>query len=117
MFRVDLKFWCYLVLFFIRLFVDVLGELDTLNKIFEKENLDLIEIEDAIEIMTWSLLRKFLVDADEEFGADTKFVAQFLNISRDDEIHFQDFTRAVHSYILHYAPLPHVVEIGGDSTL
>jgi len=57
------------------------------------------------------------VYVDEEFGADTKFVAQFLDNSRGGEIHFQDSTRVVHSHILHYAPLPHAIEFGGDGTL
>ena len=111
------EFRCYSVLFFIHLLADVLGELNTLNKISQKENLDLTEIGDAIEITTWSLSRKFLVYEDVEFGADTKFVAQFLDISRGGEIHFQDSTGVVHSHILHYAPLPHAIEFGGDGTL
>jgi hypothetical protein len=53
----------------------------------------------------------------EEFGADTKFVTQFLDISRGGEIHFQDSTGVVHSHILHYAPLPHAIEFDGDGTL
>jgi hypothetical protein len=87
------------VLFFIHLLADVLGELNTLNKIFQRENLDLTEIEDAIEITTRFLARKFLVHEDEKFGADTKFVAQFLDNSRGVEIHFQDSTEVVHSHI------------------
>ena len=111
------EFRCFSILFFIHLLADVLGELNTLNKIFQKENLDLTEIGEAIEITTRSLSRKFLVDEKEEFGADTKFVAHFLDISRSDQIHFQDSTGAVHSHILHYAPLPHAVDFGGDGTL
>ena len=60
---------------------------------------------------------KEILDEDEEFGVNTKFVAQFLNISRGDEIHFQDSIRVGHSHILHYAPLLHVIEVGGDGTL
>lgn len=67
-------------MFFIHLLARVLGELNTVNKIFQKENLDLIEIGDGIKIMTWSLSRNFWVDDDDEFGADTKFVAHFLDI-------------------------------------
>ena len=52
------------------------------------------------------------MDEDEEFGVNTKFVVQFLDISRGGEIHFQDSTGAVH-----YASLPYVVEFGGDGTL
>jgi hypothetical protein len=86
------EFRCYSILFFIHLLAYVLGELNILNKIFQKENLDLIEIGNAIEITTRSLSRKFLLYEDEEFGADTKFVAQFLNNCRGGEIHFQDST-------------------------
>ena len=103
--------------FFIHLLADILGELNTLNKIFQKENLDLTEIGEAIEITTRSLSRKFLVDKEEEFGADTKFVTHFLDISRGGQIYFQHSTGVVHSYILHYAPLPHAVDFGGDGTL
>ena len=81
---------------------NVFGELNTLNRIFQKENLDLTQIRETIEITTLSLSRKFLVDEDEKFGANMKFVAQFLDIFRGDEIHFQDSIGAVHSYILHY---------------
>ena len=81
-------FHCYLVLYFIDLLADVLGELNTLKKTFQKENLDLTKIKDAIKIVTQSLSRKFLVDEDEEIGVNTKFVAQFLDISRSGEIHF-----------------------------
>src|ERR1700684_2734391 len=76
--------------------------------------MDLTEIGDAIEITTRSLSRKFLVYEGEELGADTKCVVQFLDISRGGEIHFQDSTGVVHSHILHYAPLPHAIEFGGD---
>ena len=79
--------------------------------------MDLIEIEDAIEIVILSLLRNFLVDKDEDFVVNTKFVAQFLDISRGGEIHFQDSTKMVHSHILHYVPLLHTNEFGGDGTL
>ena len=63
-----------MALFFIHILTNALGELKSLKKIFQKENLDLIEIEHAIEIRTQSLSRKLLVDEDEEFGADIKFV-------------------------------------------
>jgi hypothetical protein len=86
------EFRCYSVLVFIHLLADVFGELNTLNKIFQKENLDLTEIGDSIEITTRSLSRKFMVYEYEEFGADTKFMAQFLDISKGGEIHFQDST-------------------------
>jgi hypothetical protein len=46
------EFRCYSVLFFIHFLTYVLGELNTLNKIFQKKNLDLSEIGDAIEITT-----------------------------------------------------------------
>jgi hypothetical protein len=69
------------------------------------------------EITTRSLSRKFLVYEDEDFDADIKFIAQFLDNSRSGEIHFQDSTRVVHSHILHYAPLPHAIEFVGDGTL
>ena len=68
--------------FLIHLLADELGELNTLNKVFQKENLDLTEIGEAIEITIRSLSKKFLVDEEEEFRADTKFVAHFLDISR-----------------------------------
>ena len=110
------EFCCFSVLFFIHLLADVLGELNTLNKIFQKENLDPTKIGEAIEITMQSLSRKFLVD-EEEFGADTKFVTHFLDISRGGQIHFQHFTGAMHLHILHYAPLPHVVYFDGDGTL
>ena len=111
------EFCCFLVLFFIHLLADVLGELNTLNKIFQKENLDLTEIGDTVEITTRSLSWKYLVDEKEEFGLDTKFVAHFLDISRGGQIHFQDSTSVVHSHILHYVPLPHAIDFGGDGTL
>ena len=111
------EFRCFSVLFFIHLLANVLGELNTLNKIFQKENLDLTEIGEAIDITTRSLSRKFLVNEDEEFSANTKFVAHFLDISRGGQIHFQDSRGAVHSYILHYTPLPHVIDFGVDGTL
>ena len=57
------------------------------------------------------------MDEDDKFGVNTKFVAQFLDISKGGEIHFQDSTRAMHLHILHYAPLPHVIDFGGDGTL
>ena len=79
--------------------------------------MDLTEIGEAIEITTWSLSRKFLVDEEDEFGADTKFVAHFLDISRGGQIHFQYSTGVVHSHILHYAPLLHALDFGGDGTL
>ena len=79
--------------------------------------MDLTEIGEAIEITTRSLSRKFLVDDDEEFGADTKFVTHFLDLSRGGQIYFQDSTGAVHSHILHYAPLPHAIDFGADGTL
>ena len=82
------EFWYYLVLSFVHLLANVLGELNTLNKTLQKENLDLIEIGDAMEITTQSLSKKLLVNEDEGFGAYTKFVAQFLDISKSDEIHF-----------------------------
>ena len=111
------EFWCYLVLFFIHLLANILGELNTLNKTFQKKNLDFTKIEDAIEIAILSQFRKFLVDEDDKFGINTKYVAQFLDISKGGEIHFQDSTRAMHLHILHYAPLPHVIDFGGDGTL
>ena len=92
------------------------GELNTLNKIFHKENLDLTEIGEAIEITTRSLSRKFLVD-EEEFSVDTKFVAHFLDISRGGQIHFQDSTESLHLHIFHYAPLLHAIDFGADGTL
>lgn len=88
-----------------------------MNQLFQKENLDLTEIGDAIELTTRSLSRKYLVDEDEEFGADSKYLAHFLENSRGGEINFQDSTGMVHSHLLHYAPLPHAMEFGGDGTL
>ena len=58
-----------------------------------------------------------MVDEDEEFATDTKFVAQFWDIFRGGEIHFQHSIGLVHSSnILHYAPLLHTNEFGGDGT-
>ena len=79
--------------------------------------MDLPEIGDAVEIATQSLSREFLVDEDEEFGADTKFVAYLLNIFRGCKVHFKNSIRVVHSHILHCAPLLHVVEFGSDGIL
>jgi hypothetical protein len=41
-------------------------------------------------------LKKFLVDEEDEFGVDTKFMAHFLDISKSDEIYYQDSTGIVH---------------------
>ena len=88
--------------------------MNTLNKIFQKENLDLTKIGEAIEITTRSLFRKFLVDEEEEFGTDTKFVAHFLDISRGGQIHFQDLCIHIYCIMHHYLT---VVDFGGDGTL
>lgn len=78
--------------------------------------MNLTEIGEAIEITIQSLSRKFLVDEDEEFGANTKFVAHFLDIFRDGQIHFQDPIGVVHSHILFYTPLPHAIDFGANGT-
>ena len=111
-----MRFGVFRFYFLFTFLVDVLGKLNKLNKIFKKKSFDLNEIGDAIDITTRSLFKKFLVDENEEFDADTKFVAQFLDISRGGEIHFQDSIETMHSHILHYAPLPHTIEFGGDGT-
>ncbi len=111
------EFHSYLLLFFIHLLADVLGELNILNKTFQTENIDLSNIGIAIELTIRSLSRKFLVDEEDEFGADTKFVAQFLDVSRGDEINYRDVTGVVHSHHLHYSPLPHAIDFGADGSL
>lgn len=53
------------------------------------------------------------MDEDEEFGINTKFVAQFLDIYRSGHVHFEDSVGAMHSHIvffIQYAPLPHVLD-------
>ena len=57
--------------------------------------MDLIKIRNAKEIRKRSLSRKFLVDEDKEFGTNTKFVVQFLVISKGGEIYFQDSSRVM----------------------
>ena len=59
---------------------DVFGEVNTLNKIFQKEKLDLSENGDAIEFCHMVFVKETLVDEDDKFGLDITFVAQFLNV-------------------------------------
>lgn len=67
---------------FIHNFVNVLEDLNFLNKMFQIKNLNQTDIGTTLEFTTQSISKKFLVDEDDEFGGDTKFMAQFLKIFR-----------------------------------
>jgi hypothetical protein len=92
-------------LFFIHMLTDVPRDLNVLNKTFQTKNIDLMDVRIVIEITTQSLSRKFLVDEEDEFGANTKFMAHFLKIFEGDEIDYQNSMGMVYFHCLHHACL------------
>lgn len=85
------------------------------NKVFQIESIDLTNIGIAIKVITQFLLRNFLVDEEDEFGIDTKFMAHFLDIYRSDEIYYQDSTGIV--YLLLPMSCGLAIYFGGNGSL
>ena len=89
--------------------MDVLHELNILNKIFQIENVDLSQLGAQIELTARSLTRMFL-DA-ENFGVNSKYVKIFMDVAQDGTIEYRDKTSTIHTHSFLFQEIPNC----GDS--
>ncbi|KAH7285942.1 hypothetical protein KP509_33G052100 [Ceratopteris richardii] len=91
------------LLFAIHMLADVLYELDGLNKIFQKENIDVTSFSTSIEVALQALKKKFLI---EPFGRNTLHLQSFMEKTSMGYLEHKNENGDEYKHFLLYSSIP-----------
>lgn len=97
------KLCIYKVLFSIYMLADVLHDLDVLNKVFQKETLDVTLFSTSFEVTLSSLRRKLL---SYEFAKDTLYLKDILESTKAGLLHHTNDEGVEYVHELEYTYMP-----------
>ncbi|KAH7351519.1 hypothetical protein KP509_19G001100 [Ceratopteris richardii] len=97
------KLRVFKLLFAIHMLADVLYELDGLNKIFQKENIDVTSFSTSIEVALQALKKKFLI---EPFGRNTLYLQSFMEKTSMGYLEHKNENGDEYKHYLLYSSIP-----------